>query len=43
MLAIVIFSGYIFERKSITDDIKQVLSKKHNDTELFKKIKYYRH
>lgn len=43
MLAIAISSGYIFERKSLTDDIKQVLSKKHNDSELFKKIRYYRH
>ena len=43
MLAVLIFSGYIFERKSLSDDIKQVLSKKHNDTELFKKIRYYRY
>ena len=43
MLAVVIFSGHIFERKSLSDDIKQILSKKHNDTALFKKIKYYRY
>lgn len=43
MFAVVTFSGYIFESKSLSDDIKQGLSKNYDNREIFNKIRYYRY